>query len=582
MCDSCYKISGHNHPMEKLEYEPGDNETPQTNTAEARNHSIKKRIEYLIHASQCRDLNCHQPYCIKMKQLLRHTRDCKLRASGTCMICKHFILLCVTHARECKQTNCLLPVCASIKQKLREQRQLQQNRNFEHVQRRMHRMQASAQQGNSPSSNSSPGNKSVLSPAATQSPCPQTAPTPGKAVAASPNPLSVGKGGGPRTPGGDIPTPKPPPSVPIPPSPMTMQNPATPFHPATPYTPMNKPQETSPNMAVQQPAMNRLQPTMLNQEDNIQRVVEAYLSINTPDKIRAVNYLKNHHQVIPRAIQILRQQGRSPEAYQLQMDTGMQVQQQHAYLQGAPPQPQQTAYMGPSQMPMHQQPMVGVPQRQMMMGSQQQMVHHQPMHQPGYPPHPAVIQPQPYGNSMVQPQRMGTPQVYNAAGGNPAAGPMTVNPPTQHPRLVQMLQSRQISPQQYPNPGVMSYGVRMGSPHPGPALGPPPQYSSQPGTIVRQQTHQHGYPMVGHQPAMGRAMPVQQMMPGAMPSTRPIHMGFGRMDPTMQDPNMPPVHGLYQQPQQPVHPQQQIPYGMNSNTNNSCSSYLLGQRTPPH
>lgn len=560
--------------MERLEYEPGDSEAPQTNTAEARNHSIRRRIEYLIHASQCRDANCRQPYCIKMKQLLRHTRDCKLRASGTCMICKHFILLCVTHARECKETKCMLPVCASIKQKLREQRQQQQNRNFDHVTRRMHRMAAiaSAAQGSSPSSNSSPGNKSVRSPAATQSPCPQTAPTPGKVAAASPNPLSVGKGG-PRTPG-DIATPKPPPSVTIPPSPMTVQNPATPFHPGTPYTPMNKPQETSPNMTVQQPPINRMQPTMVNPEDNIQRVVEAYLSINPQDKMRAVNYLKNHQLVFPRAVHILRQQGRMQEAYQLQLDTGLQVQQQPGYMpQSTLPQQQQGPYIGPSQMPIHQQPMIGVPQRQMIMSPQQQMVHHQPMQQPGYP-HPAVMQPQPYGNSMMQPQRMATPQMYTGAPGNPAAGPMSANPPTQHPRLSQMLQSRQMTPQQYHNPAAMQYGVRMGTHMPGPNLGPPPQYTPQPGTIVRQQT-QPGYPMMGHQPTMGRTMGSQPMMPGAMPSTRPVPIGFG---PGMQDPNMA-VHSLYQQ--QPPHPQQ-IPYGMNSNNNNSSSSYLLGQRTPPH
>ena len=559
MCDNCYKISGHTHRMEKLEYEPDGSEEPQTNTVEARNNSIKRRIEYLIHASQCYDSNCRQPYCIKMKQLLRHTRDCKLRQAGTCMICKHFILLCVTHARACKENKCQLRVCASIKQKLREQRQQQQNRNFEHVQRRMHRMAslqaANAQQGNSPASNSSPGNKSVLSPATTQSPCPPVAPTPGKAAAASPK-------AAPNTPG-DIATPKPPPSVTIPPSPM--QNPGTPF--ASPYTPMAKPQEPAANITMQQQPTppNQMQP--MNPDDNVRHIIDAYMSPNAPDKMRAITYLKDHPGIISRVIMMLQRQGRVQEAKQLHMETGNQ--QSYGYpVPQQQPQPQvPSGYMGnmsaQSQMqPIHHQQGM-IPHRHVPINPQHQMIHHPPM-QPNYPPHPRMMHTQ-YGSpAMVQPQRMPASQMYNNPAGNPVAGPMTANPPTQQSQLAQMLSS-----QPYHNQGTMQY--RMNVPT---GLGPPPQYSSQ-GPVMRPQTHQPGgYPMamMGHQQTMGRPMHSQQMI-GGMPPNRPIPMGYNGM----QDPNMGMPAGMYQQ--QPAHHQQQLPYGMNTNTNNSSSSYLLGPRT---
>lgn len=556
--------------MEKLEYESDTSEETQTNTVEARNNSIRRKIEYLIHASQCHDSNCRQPYCIKMKQLLRHTRDCKLRQAGTCMICKHFILLCVTHARECKENKCQLRLCASIKQKLREQRLQQQNRNFEHVQRRMHRMatlQAKSQQSSSPSSNSSPSNKSVLSPnAATQSPCPPVAPTPGKAAAASPNPRSVGKAA-PSTPG-DISTPKPP--VAIPPSPMMQQNPGTPYTTGMSYAPINKPQESSPSMPIQQPVSNH----PVNSEDNnLLHVIDAFVSPNAQEKMQAVQYLKGAPMLATRAIMLLRQRGRGQDATQLTMELGIQTQPQlpqYGYSplqqqQQQPPPPQQPAgaYMNPS--PIHIQPGLGrVPQRHSVpMNPQQQMIHHQPM-QNSYPaPHPGVMHTQ-YGNTMVQPQRVPGSQVYNTMAGN-SVGPMTANPPTHQSRLAQMLQAQ--TPQQYHNTGNMQYRMS------GPSLGPPPQYSSPgvQGPVMRTQSHQPGYSMMAPQQAMGRPMQNQQMIPSGMAPSRPVPIGYS----SMQDPTM----SLY--PQQQPHHQQQMPYGMNTNSNNS-SAYLLGGSRTPH
>ena len=94
----------------------------QKDPREQRKASIQRCIQFLVHASQCRDPMCNQPDCIKMKRVLRHTRNCKkLRQSGSCTICKQFLLLCYSHAKSCTNDKCPVPICARIKKNLREQ-----------------------------------------------------------------------------------------------------------------------------------------------------------------------------------------------------------------------------------------------------------------------------------------------------------------------------------------------------------------------------------------------------------------------------------------------------------------------------
>ena len=106
-------------------------DTAQKDPREQRKASIQKCNQFLVHASQCRDPMCKQPSCSKMKRVLRHTRDCKLRMSGNCIICKQFLQLCYSHAKSCKDDKCPVPICARIKKNLREQcaqQQMRQNR----------------------------------------------------------------------------------------------------------------------------------------------------------------------------------------------------------------------------------------------------------------------------------------------------------------------------------------------------------------------------------------------------------------------------------------------------------------------
>ena len=123
MCVACYREKGHEHKMGKLGLSlEDDNQTePQMpkNPHEARKQSIQKCIQSLVHACQCRDVTCKLESCIKMKRVIRHTRDCRLRNSGNCSICKQFVALCLFHARNCNENQCSVPLCSNIKQQLK-------------------------------------------------------------------------------------------------------------------------------------------------------------------------------------------------------------------------------------------------------------------------------------------------------------------------------------------------------------------------------------------------------------------------------------------------------------------------------
>jgi len=200
-------------------------DTAQKDPREQRKASIQKFIQFLVHASNCCDHMCKQTSCIKMKRVLRHTRDCKLRMSGNCTICKSFLLLCYSHAKSCKDDNCCAPICARIKKNLCEQRAQQQVRQNRFMQLRMLNMGqmttnsstnsngSSNHQGSSTASSTAspapahtpPGNSKNPTPPSKGSPAnyPPTSTTPVPASTVAPSPVgsrSVGEGG-PMSPG---------------------------------------------------------------------------------------------------------------------------------------------------------------------------------------------------------------------------------------------------------------------------------------------------------------------------------------------------------------------------------------------
>lgn len=332
LCSTCYQKIGHEHPMEKLGFNMGDEDPKSSSNPQpslSRAQLLKQRNEFLIHACQCRDATCSKQMCIKMKQLLRHTRDCKMRSSGKCTACNFFLKMCALHAQECREIKCPVPLCANLKQRMRERRQREQARSYELANRRIKAMNRS---NASPTTTNDDSTKPDPSPAT-----PQTglAPTPGKAVA-SPNP---------RTPGQPI-------GVPASPAP----NPATPFIPPhTPGTPLKGTETGSPNVTVVQPSPS-VQPVVSNQEAvNVHRLVTALSSPSPHVNLKAKEYLKVHPEFVPRVIAGLQMQGNEKAVQYIQQEFSGGMQQPMVG-GGVAPQPMYPSPPGPRLPPMRAPP----------------------------------------------------------------------------------------------------------------------------------------------------------------------------------------------------------------------------------
>ncbi|KAL3347423.1 hypothetical protein AABB24_021208 [Solanum stoloniferum] len=125
VCNACYqKDGGVDHPH-KLTHHPSIAERDAQNK-EARQQRVlqlRKMLDLLVHASQCRSSHCQYPNCRKVKGLFRHGIQCKIRASGGCVLCKKMWYLLQLHARACKVSECHVPRCRDLKEHLRRLQQ---------------------------------------------------------------------------------------------------------------------------------------------------------------------------------------------------------------------------------------------------------------------------------------------------------------------------------------------------------------------------------------------------------------------------------------------------------------------------
>ena len=493
LCENCYSTTTHEHPLEKLGFSIGgdDDQPSKQNTAEARNQLIKKRNEYLIHACSCRDSSCTKPFCIKMKQLLRHARDCRQRSTGKCTACNFFIRLCASHAHECKEAKCPVPVCANLKKKMRERRQRQIAGDNNLARRRINQMRTIS---SSPTNEDGSGGGGLGKPAPSPA-TPRTNVSSGKAIN-SPNP---------RTPGEGISSNQKPISAnTIPPSPASVNaNPATPFNVQSPYTPAaNKSEMSAPAIP--------LQPTTHEQSHsidvNLQNVFQALVNGNPQDSFKAREYLRKHTAMVPRIIEVLRSANKLSEATQLQQEF-MRTQPQVTY---TPPShaPNHGSYHSPSMQGMVQRPGVSpqgsYPQNPYAMAGP----HRTPSPSPMYPPQAGGVP------SHLNPNRMISPQ----------------NQLMQH--------------QYYGQPPYAGGGMPPGV-HPSTNMVPPPQYHMR----IRAQPQGYAQPMMNPNAAMARHIGGMRTAGHMMMNsgTRPISMTQYRppMDPQMggmQDPSMMGTH----------------------------------------
>ncbi|XWS20574.1 hypothetical protein CRYUN_Cryun31cG0113900 [Craigia yunnanensis] len=150
LCNACYqKDGGIDHPH-KLTNHPSIAERDAQNkeARQLRVLQLRKMLDLLVHASQCRSAHCQYPNCRKVKGLFRHGIQCKTRASGGCVLCKKMWYLLQLHARACKESECHVPRCRDLKEHLRRLQQQSDSRRRAAVMEMM-RQRAAEVAGNS-------------------------------------------------------------------------------------------------------------------------------------------------------------------------------------------------------------------------------------------------------------------------------------------------------------------------------------------------------------------------------------------------------------------------------------------------
>ncbi|XP_019426549.1 PREDICTED: histone acetyltransferase HAC1-like isoform X2 [Lupinus angustifolius] len=130
ICNGCYQKDGGIDHSHKLTNHPSiaDRDAQNKEARQLRVLQLRKMLDLLVHASQCRSAHCQYPNCRKVKGLFRHGMHCKTRASGGCVLCKKMWYLLQLHARACKESQCHVPRCRDLKEHLRRLQQQSDSR----------------------------------------------------------------------------------------------------------------------------------------------------------------------------------------------------------------------------------------------------------------------------------------------------------------------------------------------------------------------------------------------------------------------------------------------------------------------
>ncbi|XP_019707806.1 probable histone acetyltransferase HAC-like 1 isoform X2 [Elaeis guineensis] len=130
VCNTCYQKEGSIDHPHKLTNHPSvaDQNAQNKEARQQRVLQLRKMLDLLVHASQCRFPHCQYPNCRKVKGLFRHGIHCKTRASGGCVLCKKMWYLLQLHARACKESECSVPRCRDLKEHLRRLQQQSDSR----------------------------------------------------------------------------------------------------------------------------------------------------------------------------------------------------------------------------------------------------------------------------------------------------------------------------------------------------------------------------------------------------------------------------------------------------------------------
>ncbi|KAJ0548715.1 putative histone acetyltransferase transcription factor and/or regulators TAZ family [Helianthus annuus] len=121
ICNACYlKDRGINHPHKLTHHQSVAERDAQSKEArQQRVLQLRKMLDLLVHASQCRSAPCQYPNCTKVRGLFRPWKA--MQSACVWWLCSlqemwHLLQL---HARACKDTPCTVPRCRDLREHLR-------------------------------------------------------------------------------------------------------------------------------------------------------------------------------------------------------------------------------------------------------------------------------------------------------------------------------------------------------------------------------------------------------------------------------------------------------------------------------
>jgi len=127
-CQDCVQnpnIPRHPHQLKPIAVSGQQTELTEAQRKE-RQRSIQLHMTLLQHAATCNSPKCPSANCTKMKGLLKHGAQCKIKATGGCNVCKRIWALLQIHARQCKASQCPVPNCMAIRERVRQLKKQQQ------------------------------------------------------------------------------------------------------------------------------------------------------------------------------------------------------------------------------------------------------------------------------------------------------------------------------------------------------------------------------------------------------------------------------------------------------------------------
>jgi E1A/CREB-binding protein len=124
-CVSNPNIARHQHQLKPVPVAGAQTELTEAQRKE-RQRSIQLHMTLLLHASTCNAPKCPSANCAKMKGLLKHGNECRIKGTGGCNVCKRIWALLQIHARQCKAKACHVPNCMALRERVRQLKLQQQ------------------------------------------------------------------------------------------------------------------------------------------------------------------------------------------------------------------------------------------------------------------------------------------------------------------------------------------------------------------------------------------------------------------------------------------------------------------------